>query len=144
MEKSILKRKDEIVLDVAIIEVKNFVEKWSFEEKEDYQIKDDYPQLLTAVCKGLLIFDKDNKPVYKLAYPVKTDSGSIAVEEVKFRTRIKPTDLANITKGLNVVKQQMDYTLRCLCYITGESATMLDKFHKFDYKVIEQVSTVFF
>lgn len=138
-----LKKEDVIVEEVAIKELQKYVETFKHEEVEDWKIKDDYPQLLKALRKGLVEFDKDMKPSYKLAFPIKTDEGNIAVSDITFRTRIKPSDLANITKGLDVPKHQFEFIIRSLCYITGETKTMLDKFDWFDYKVIEQISTVF-
>lgn len=141
---NVLNKKDVVEKDVAISELQSLVEKWTYERPEEWKIEDDYPQVLKAVQKGLLVIDKDNNPVFTLAFPIKSDGGNFNVSEIKFRTRIKPSDLSNITKGLNVAKQQVEYTLRCLAYITGEPKAMLDKFDKFDYKVIEQISTVFF
>lgn len=141
---NILKESDKIAESVAIEEIKKFVDKYTYEEKSNDEIKEDYPQLLRAIKKGLLIFDEDSVPVYTLAFPLKNDEGEDSVKQVNFKTRIKPTDLARITKGLNVQKQQMQFSLKCLSHIIGEPIAMLDRFEKFDYKVIEQVSTVFF
>jgi len=141
---NIFKRPDVINKEVAITEMQSFVERWTYEKPERWKVEEDYPQVLKAIEKGILVFDEDSQPIYTLAFPIKTDEGNDAVSKIEFRTRIKPTDLANITKGLNVAKQQVEYTLRCLSYITGQNRVMLDKFDKFDYKAIEQISTVFF
>ena len=92
---------------------------------------------------GLLYFDDSMKPSYVLKYPIKNEEGEDSITQIDFRTRIKPNDLANVMKGLDIAKNQIEYTLRCLSYINKQNKAMLDKFEKFDYKVIEQVSTVF-
>lgn len=140
-----LKKEDVIDHDVAISEIQKFVDKWTHEFVEDYQIEDDYPQLLKAIKKGLVKFDDDIIPSYTLAFPLLTDEGNIGLGKVdEFKTRITPNELARITKGLNVAKQQVEYIIRCLCHITSLNRGYINKIDKFDYKVIEQLSTVFF
>ena len=141
---NVLQKPDVDEKDVAISELQSLVEKCTYEKPEEWKVEEDYPQVLKAIQKGLVVIDKDKNPVFTLAFPIGEKGGTLNVTEIKFRTRIKPSDLSNITKGLNVAKQQVEYTLRCLAYITGEPKAMLDKFDKFDYKVIEQISTVFF
>jgi len=140
-----LKNKEDVVSnEVALKEVGKFVETFTFESIEDWKLEDSYPQLLKAVKKGLVVFDEKGNPVVELLQPINDTDGEHVVSSVTFRTRIKPTDLSNITKGLDVTKQQVEYTLRCLSYITKLNKSYLDKLCKFDYKVIEQTSTVFF
>lgn len=136
--------KDVIEKYVAVIEFQKFIKFWTHEETEDWKIEDEYPQVLKAMQKGLINIDKDSKIVYTLAFPINSEEGNFNLTEISFRTRIKPSDLSRITKGLNIVKQQVEYTHRCLAYVTGEPKPMLDRFDRFDYKVIEQISTVFF
>jgi hypothetical protein len=142
-EKNVLQQPDVVVKEVALKELREFVECYTYETVEDWKLEDEYPQFLKAIMKGLVVFT-DQKPTYTLTQPIMSDSGEALVSECSFRTRIKPSQLATITKGLNVAKQQVEYTLRCLSYITGQGRIMLDKFDKFDYKVIEQISSVFF
>ena len=127
----------------AIKEIQKFVQEHDSKKKEDYQIEDEYPHVVEAVTLGLLSFDKDLKPKFTLRNPILNEEKEIAVAEIEFRTRIKPQQLADIMKGLDIAKNQIEYTLRCLAYLTKQPKAMLDKFSKFDYKVIEQVSTVF-
>ena len=129
--------------EIAVKEIQKFVEKFDDKKKKEDEIENDYPHVIEAVCQGLLVFSGDSIPKFKLKYPIKNEEGEIAVTDVDFRTRIKPGDLANIMKGLDIAKNQIEYTLRCLSYIIKQPKAMLDKFEKFDYKVIEQVSTVF-
>ena len=135
--------KNKVQKEVAILEMQKFVEKWDDVKKEDYEIEKDYPHVLQAIQEGFLVIGPDMKPQLKLKYPIKTDEGNIAWEDVNFRTRIRPNDLAEITKGLDIGKFQVEYTLRCFAYLTGESKGMLNKLEKFDWKVIEQLATVF-
>jgi len=138
------KRENVVPKDVVLVELSKFVENWTFEKQEDYKLEESYPQVIVAMMKGLVVFDEKFKPTVTLLVPL-TDQDDVAVvSHIEFRTRLKPTDLANITKGLDITKQQVEYTLRCLCYITKKERAYLDKFSKFDYKVIEQIASVFF
>ena len=129
--------------EIAIAEIQKFVEKFDDKKKKEDEIENEYPHVVEAVCLGLLVFNDNSLPKFKLKYPILNEDKEIAVSDVEFRTRIKPGDLANIMKGLDIGKNQIEYTLRCLSYIIKQPKAMLDKFEKFDYKVIEQVSTVF-
>lgn len=141
---NILESEDVISKEIAVKEIQKLVKKWSYDDIDDWKAEEDYPQLLKAIQKGLVTFDENLKPTFKLAFPVKNSDGDESVSIVDFRTRIKPVDLANITDGLNVSKKQVEYTLRCLSYLTQQPKMVLNKFDKFDYKVVEQISTVFF
>lgn len=139
------KQEDEYVIseEIAIQELQEFVEKWDDKKKKDWEIQNDYPQVLIAIRKGLLVIGEDKKPVFTLQNPIKTDEGSIALDVINFRTRIRPQQLSDIMKGLDISKNQIEYTLRCFAFLTGQSIAMLNKLEKFDYKVIDQISTVF-
>jgi len=129
--------------EIAIKEMQDFVEKWDDKKKKDWEIQDLYPQVLIAIQEGLLVIGADKKPVFNLKYPIKTDEGNVALDVVTFRTRIRPQQLSDIMKGLDISKNQIEYTLRCFAFLTGQSISMLNKLEKFDYKVIDQISTVF-
>lgn len=141
--KTALQQDDVMSKDVAVTEIQAFVEKWTDMPIEDWKVDDEFPNLLRAIQKGLVVF-KDGKPTQTLAYPLISDEGNFNVTEIEFKTRIKPSTLSAITKGLNIAKQQMEYQNRCLANITGQGTAILDKLEKFDYKVIEQISSVFF
>lgn len=134
---------EKVTKEIAIKEMQKFVEKYDDKQKEDYEIENDYPTAIEAITRGLLVFDNESNPTYTLKDPIRNSEGDIAVDKIDFRTRIKPQQLSDIMKGLDISKNQIEYTLRCLAYITKQPKAMLDKFEKFDYKVIEQVSTVF-
>lgn len=129
--------------EIAVQELQSFVEKWDDKKKEDWQIEQDYPDVLKAMQLGLLVLDKDLKPKYTLRYPILTDEQNVALGEVEFRTRIRPQQLSDIMKGLDIGKNQIEYTLRCFSFLTQQPKAMIDKLEKFDYKVIDQISTVF-
>lgn len=134
---------NKVTKEIAIKELQDFVEYHTDVKKPEDQIEDHYPQLVKAVELGLLSFDEKQKPTFKLKEPIKNDDGDISVEEITFRTRIKPTQLSDIMKGVDLTKNQIEYSLRAHAFLTGQAKAMLDKFSKFDYKVIDQISTVF-
>ena len=127
----------------AIKEIQAFVLKYDERSKEDWEIENDFAYLLDAVQDGNVIFGEDLKPKLTLKTPIKNEDGEISVSEINFKTRIKPLDLANIMKGVDIAKNNVEYILRAQSYLIMQPKAMLDKFGKFDYKVIEQLSSVF-
>ena len=145
MAKNVLLGKDVLTEKIAVKELQKLILNFNFEKVEDYKILEDYPQVIIAIKKGLFVLDEKNLiPKYNLAFPIVKESEENSVKVVNFRTRIKPLDLVSITKGLNMSKQQQEYMLICLSYLSGLSKGELNLIEKFDYKVIEQVSTIFF
>lgn len=134
---------EKIPTEVAIKEIQDFVYENLDIKKQDFEISQDYPQMLKAVEQGYLTFDENNHPTLVLKEPIKNAEGVISVSEIKFRNRIKPSQLKEIMKGLDIAKNQIEYLHRQLAYITFQPVAMLDKFSKFDYKVIDQIATVF-
>jgi uncharacterized UPF0160 family protein len=141
---NVLNQKDKVAEEVALKQLQQFVNKYTYNEVEFAKLQEDYPQALKAIQKGLLVFDDQLVPTYSLAFPIETEIVENSIKTVQFKTRIKPRTLANITKGIEVSKNQMAFTLKCLAYLSGLSEGELDLLEKFDYKAIEQVSTVFF
>lgn len=129
--------------DVAIQEVQDFVKKFDSKEKKDWQIEQEYPDVLDAVQKGRLVFDSKGVPSLGLSEPVFAEDGEVALTKIDFKTRIKPSTLSDITKGLDIAKNQYEYSLRCMAYLTGLPKAMFDKLSKVDFKTVEQISSVF-
>ena len=135
-----------ISTEVALKEINDFLYIYLFEDKTDEELKEDYPQLITAIEKGMLVFDSDNemKPTFTLLNPVFTDDGSVDIDKIVFRTRMKASDSERIFKGINVNQDMPKYLNILISYFAQlKSRSYLDKISKFDKKVIEQVSTVF-
>lgn len=143
MAKTVKTLEEVVSKEIAIAELQQFVEKWDDKKKEDWQIEQDYPDVLKAMQLGLLVLDKDLKPKLTLKNPILTDEGNVALDTIEFRTRIRPQQLSDIMKGLDIGKNQIEYTLRCFSFLTQQPKAMIDKLEKFDYKVIDQISTVF-
>lgn len=127
----------------AIKEIQAFVLKYDERSKEDWEIENDFAYLLDAVQDGNVVFDEDLKPKLTLKTPILNEDKEVSVSEIIFKTRIKPLDLANIMKGVDIAKNNVEYILRAQSYLIMQPKAMLDKFGKFDYKVIEQLSSVF-
>lgn len=138
------KDENKVSREIAVKEIQSFIKSEADLDKKDYEIETDYPQMLKAVELGLLVFDK-GKPKFTLKDPVLTEEGNPAIDNnlITFRSRIKPTQLAEIMKGVDLTKNQLEYSLRAHAYLIQQPKAMLDKFSKFDYRVIDQISTVF-
>lgn len=129
--------------EVAIKEVINFVEKWDERTKTSDQVEESYPDIIDALVYGNLTIDEDLKASYKLTTPVLNDKQEIVYDVISFKTRIKPKTLSDITKGMNIAKEQHLYLLKCLSYITGIEVPIIDNLSKTDYRVLDQLSTIF-
>lgn len=130
--------------DVALVELENFVNKFVKKPVSFDELEDTYPDVLEAIMDGLLVFDENQNPTFKLKYPVKgEESGNVVLDSLTFKTRIKPTELANIAKGLNPQKEVFTLQLKMTSFIIDQPIAMLDKFERYDYDVISQVASVF-
>lgn len=129
---------DTVSEDVAIKELIDLVEIYQFIQIDEKKVKEDYPQALMAIKKGFLRIE-DETAVYKLYDPKKGIE-----DEISFKTRITPLEQSNVTKGINVKEEQMSLALKMLSFLSGLTQGELNSLSKFDYKVIEQVSGIFF
>lgn len=129
--------------DVAIPELKTFLEPHLIGiELTDEDIKESYGATLIAVKKGLLTFDK-GEAHFKLLEPIQNEEKDDVLTEVTFKTRIRPNELANLSKGLNLNKDSFQYALKCTAFIISQPVGYLNKLGKFDYTVIQQLAAVF-
>ncbi len=130
--------------DVALVELENFVNKFVKKPVPFNELEDSYPDVLEAIMDGLLVFDENLNPTFKLKYPIKgEESGNVVLDSLTFKTRIKPTQLADIAKGLNPQKEVFTLQLKMTSFIIDQPIAMLDKFERYDYDVISQVASVF-
>ncbi|MES2287267.1 MAG: hypothetical protein V4547_16365 [Bacteroidota bacterium] len=128
---------------MAVDSMKQIIEKWDEKVKDDEQVRELYPDVLLAIQTGIFEIDENLKSTYKLQVPVLNDKGEESYTKVIFRTRIKPSELAKVTKGINVQKEQFQYLLNVLSFITQLPIPIIDKLSKKDYRVLDQISTIF-
>ena len=130
--------------EVALNELEKFVNKFVKKPVQKHELEDTYPDALEAIMDGFLWFDLETAiPKLKLKFPIKDDADNVALSEITFRTRIKPTALADIAKGLHPQKEIFMLQLKMTSFIIDQPLAMLDKFEKYDYDVISQVASVF-
>ena len=136
-------KKTVISKEVALNDLETFINRFVKKPAPKEELEETYPDVLEAIMDGFLSFKEDGVPVLKLKDPIKLEDGSILIPEINFRTRIKPTTLADLAKGLHPQKEVFTLQLRMTAYIIDQPVSMLDKFERYDYDVINQVSTVF-
>ena len=130
--------------EVAIGEVKAFIEYHLDETIEAEQVKKDYWDVVKAVMRGNLNIADMDAPVLKLLKPIKKEGGAIDTDEVKFRTRITKSQLASLAKGVDFVKDSLSFANRMTAFfIQQDSVPMLDLYGKHDLKVIDQLTGLF-
>ena len=137
--------KDEkvVIEEVALNDLELFVNRFVKKPVPREEMKDTYPDVLDAIMDGYLSFKEDGSPLLSLKNPIKNVKGEVSISEVNFRTRIKPTTLADLAKGLNAQKEIFTLQLRMVAYIINQPVQMLDNFDRYDYDVLSQVATVF-
>jgi hypothetical protein len=129
--------------EVALEELESFVNKFVKKPVALDTLEETYPDILEGIMDGLVSFDEAGLPVLKLKNPIKSDTGDIFLSQISFKTRIKPTSLASIAKGIDLKTDALTLQLRMVSYIIDQPVQMLDKFERYDYDVINQISTVF-
>lgn len=136
-------KKAVISKEVAVKELEQFVNRFVKKPVPTEELEETYPDILDAIMDGHLSFDGTGLPVLALKDPIKNESGDISLANINFRTRIKPTTLADLAKGLHPQKEVFTLQLRMTAYIIDQPVQMLDKFERYDYDVINQIATVF-
>ena len=136
-------KKTVISKEVALTELEQLINRFVKKPVPFEELEETYPDILDAIMDGFLYFDGTGVPVLKLKDPIKNDKGDVSVSEINFKTRIKPTTLADIAKGLDLKKEPLMLQLKMVSYIIDQPVQMLDKFERYDYDVISQIATVF-
>ena len=129
--------------EVALDELKKFVHKWVKKPVSDDKLEDTYPDILEAIMLGNLEINEDYVPTYKLVHPLLNSKDEVSKTHVNFKTRIKPTQKADLAKGIDLQKDVANYSLVIIAFIIGGTKAELDKYEPVDYDVISQVATLF-
>lgn len=131
--------------ELALNELEQFINEWVDKPEPKENLAETYPNIFDALMSGNLVLDENKEATYKLITPVKNEDGtSVVKEEVKFKTRITPTNQARLGKGIDINTNQMQFMLICIAHIIGCSVVAeLDRFSKKDYKTIREICTVF-
>lgn len=127
--------------EVALDELEKFVNNFSKKKVERSDVETAYPDVLDAICEGFVSFDENLNPTYKLKDPIKGDGDGH--KEITFKTRILPTELAKLGKGLHPINDLFELQLKMTAHIIGQPVMLLDKFSRYDYDAINQIASVF-
>lgn len=129
--------------EVALDELEKFVNFYSKKPFPRVKLEESYPDVLDGIMDGLLSFDDNQIPKYKLRFPIKSEDGQVQLSDINFKTRIKPSTKADLSKGLHPVNEIYAIQLNMLSFIIDQSIGMIDKFEPYDYDTISQVAAVF-
>lgn len=136
--------KEVISREAAIEEFRDFLNAYTRRKTfSNEKIEEDYPDAIEAVQLGLLVFNEKKTPTFTLETPIKSEEGTVVLDKVVFRTRIKPSTKADLASGIDLRKDSVKFALNIAAYIVDQPRSMLDKFEPFDYDVIQQVGSVF-
>lgn len=132
---------EKINKDLAIKEIQDLVFEHTFENKSVEEIEKDYPQLIKAVVDGKATLGQ--KPTFELYKPITDDADNVVKSSVEFRTRIKPLDMASITKGLDMSKETYKGVILMNCHLSGLAMGLYNNLSKLDEKVVQQMCSIF-
>jgi hypothetical protein len=129
--------------EVAIEDLRQFLKLRKRKSMDAEELLETYPDIVEAIQLGLLTLPEDGAPTYILRDPIKGDSGEISTSQIIFKTRITPSEQRKVANGVDLKKDQLLFAHKCLAFVVGQPLAMLDKFEEGDYKVIDQLATVF-
>lgn len=130
--------------EVAVKEVKDFIEYHLDEAIDEVQVAKDYRDVVKAVMRGLLDTSNPDSPKLILKQPIVDDKGNEAVSEVTFLTRMPPSVVASLARGIDMQKDALTLANKMTAWFTQQDAVaMLNKFGKVDFKVIQAVVGLF-
>lgn len=129
---------------VAISDVKSLIDYHLDNEISEGQVKSDYAAVVKSVMLGNLDISNPDKPKLALRFPIKDDKGVPVISEIEFVTRIPPTVLASLSRGIDIQKDSLGLANKMTVYYTQiGSVALLDRFDKRDYAVIQQIIGLF-
>jgi hypothetical protein len=138
-----MNKKTVISKEIALKEVETLINRFVKRPIKFEEIEETYPDILEAIMDGYLSFDGTGVPVLKLKHPILSDKGNVVLDVINFRTRIKPTALRDIAKGLDLKKDPIGLQLKMIAFITDQPELMIDNYEVYDYDVLSQICTIF-
>lgn len=129
--------------EVALEDLTRLVNKYVKRPDETEKLEEKYPDVLFAIMDGFLIIDENSIPTYKLKDPILTEKGDVYLSEIKFKTRILPSQMTSLAKGLHPINDLYLIQNKMLCEIIDVNVVILDKFSKYDYEALSQISSIF-
>jgi hypothetical protein len=137
------KSKTVVSKEIAITEIETLINRFVKRPVNRDEIEETYPDILDAIMEGYLSFDGTGIPVLKLKEPVTGSTGNVVLETINFKTRIKPTTLRDLARGIDLKKDPLGLNLKMTAYITDQPEIMVDNYSNFDYDVVTQICTIF-
>jgi hypothetical protein len=138
----LVKEGDIMTESKGLAELRVFLEDYVFEKLEDKKIKKDYPQVLSALLSGKLVLGEE--VVYTLRQPICFKTGVVDIDTIKFKTRITVTEKENLAKNQDIKDNPLAYSYACMANVMNlQSKAYLNKVGKYDFKVCEQLATLF-
>lgn len=132
---------EKINREQAIKEIQDLVLEHTFESKTSDEIEKEYPQLLKGIIDGKV--ELGEKPKFELYKTIKDDEGNDAVTSIEFKTRIKPLDMARITKGIDMQKDIYNSVILMNCHLSGLGKGLYNNLSKIDEKIVSQMCSIF-
>jgi hypothetical protein len=129
--------------EVALEDLKRLVNKYVKRPDETEKLEEKYPDVLFAIMDGFLSIDENSIPTYKLKDAILTEKGDVYLSEIKFKTRILPSQMTSLAKGLHPINDLYLIQNKMLCEIIDVNVVILDKFSKYDYEALSQISSIF-
>ena len=129
--------------EIALEDLTRLVNKYVKRPDETEKLEEKYPDVLFAIMDGFLSIDENSIPTYKLKDAILTEKGDVYLSEIKFKTRILPSQMTSLAKGLHPINDLYLIQNKMLCEIIDVNVVILDKFSKYDYEALSQILSIF-
>lgn len=129
--------------ELALNDLESLINKFVKRPDAREVLEKKYLDVLEAIQDGFLSFDEEMNPVFKLKNAIKNDKGEVSISEIKFKTRILPSQLTELAKGLHPVDDLFLLQNKMTGFIISQPIAILDKFSRYDLDVINQLASIF-
>lgn len=126
-------------LGIELVEAGNKTDD-DFSDEENGGIEE--TAIITAIMKGHLIIDEEFNMTYKLLFPVKDDSGSVALSELKMVPRLTAAQVQLAIKG-TTRKEPMKMFPGYISVLSGEVRGIINKIDSVDFSLLQKVAGYF-
>ena len=137
------KTKTVISKEIALDDLERLINKFVKRPEPRDELETKYLDILDAIMDGYLTIGDNAVPVYKLKDPILNDKGEASVTELNFKTRILPSELTQLAKGLHPINDLYLLQNKMTVDIIGKTVVFLDKLSKYDLDVVNQLAAVF-
>ena len=128
--------------DTAALDIERWLDHKKVSSRKREQRKDEIESLIAEVQDGTLVVDDNCNLVYSLKFSISDEGGSVAVDELKFKPRLRASDLEPYLKGVKAT--DADGRVRAyVCALTNKPVGIVSKLDTEDKSIAENIALFF-